>query len=87
MPKTTPRGDARQSELPSTLQRSDDKAQRTFAKAYDSAMDEYDDEERAHRVAYASLKHTHEKVGDHWQPKAEAGPSDRESRRAREESS
>ncbi|WP_402373396.1 ChaB family protein [Isoptericola rhizosphaerae] len=76
MPKTTRRGDARQSELPSTLQRSDDKAQRTFAKAYDSAMDEYDDEERAYRVAYAALKHTHEKVGDRWQPKEEAGPSD-----------
>ncbi|PRZ09327.1 Rho termination factor-like protein [Isoptericola sp. CG 20/1183] len=78
MPKTTRSGDARQSELPSTLQRSDDKAQRTFTKAYDSAMDEYDDEERAHRVAYAALKHTHEKVGDHWQPKDEAGPSDRQ---------
>lgn len=78
MPKTTRRGDARQSELPSTLQRSDDKAQRTFAKAYDAAMDEYDDEERAHRVAYAALKHTHEKVGDRWQPKEEAGPSDRQ---------
>ena len=86
MPKTTQRGDARQSELPSTLRRSDDKAQRTFAKAYDSAMDGYD-EERAHRVSYAALKHTHEKVRDHWQPKDEAGPSDRESRRAREEGS
>ncbi|MCK9794117.1 ChaB family protein [Isoptericola sp. 4D.3] len=76
MPKTTKSGDARESELPSTLQRSDEKAQRTFAKAHDSAMDEYDDEERAHRVAYAALKHTHEKVGDHWEPKEEAGPSD-----------
>jgi cation transport regulator ChaB len=76
MPKTTRRGDARQSELPSTLRRSDDKGQRTFAKAYDSAMEEYDDEERAYRVAYAALKHTHEKVGDRWRPKEEPGPSD-----------
>ena len=32
MPKTTKQGNARQGELPSTLQRSDAKAQRTFAK-------------------------------------------------------
>jgi cation transport regulator ChaB len=76
MPKTTKKGEARQDELPSTLERSDDKAQRTFAKAHDSAMDEYDDERRAHQVAYAALKHTHEKVGDHWEPKDEKGPSD-----------
>jgi cation transport regulator ChaB len=78
MPKTTKSGDAREDELPSTLQRSDEKAQRTFAKAHDSAMDEYGDEERAHRVGYAALKHTHEKVGDHWEPKDEPGPSDKQ---------
>ncbi len=76
MPKTTKKGDARKDELPSTLERSDAKAQRTFAKAHDSAMDEYDDERRAHQVAYAALKHTHEKVGDHWELKDEKGPSD-----------
>lgn len=31
--------------------------------------------ERAHRTAYASLKHDFEKVGDHWEEKAEPGPS------------
>ena len=78
MPKTARSGAARQDEIPSTLQRSDEKAQRTYAHAYDSAIDEYDgDEERAARVAYAALKHTHEKVGDHWQPKEQSGPSDR----------
>lgn len=76
MPKTTKSGDAKESELPSTLQRSDEKAQRTFAKTYDSAAEDYDDEQRAHQVAFASLKHTHEKVGDHWEPKEENGPSD-----------
>lgn len=76
MPKTNAAGDAKKSEMPATLKRSDEKAQRTFAKAYDSAMDEYGDEERAHRVAYAALKHTHEKVGDRWQAKKEPGPSD-----------
>jgi cation transport regulator ChaB len=76
MPKTTKKGTARQEELPSTLQRSDEKAQRTFAKAHDAAADQYGDEERAHRVAFSALKHTHEKVGDHWEPKDQKGPSD-----------
>jgi cation transport regulator ChaB len=76
MPKTTKKGTARQDELPSTLQRSDEKAQRTFAKAHDSAEESYGDPERAHRVAYSALKHTHEKVGDHWEPKEQKGPSD-----------
>ncbi len=64
--------------LPSTLQRSDEKAQRTFAKTHDSAMGTYDDEQRAARTAWAAVKHTHEKVGDHWQPKdgGRTGPSD-----------
>ena len=78
MPKTSKSGHAKDSELPSTLQRSDTKAQDTFAKTYDSAMESYDgNEERAVRAAYASLKHTHEKVGDHWEEKEESGPSDK----------
>jgi len=83
MPKTTKSGKAKQSELPSTLQRSDDKAKRTFAKAHDSAADEYGEGERAHRVAYSALKHTHEKVGDHWEPKDHKGPSDSRSAHGR----
>ncbi len=76
MPKTTKNGDARQDEIPSTLQRSDEKAQRTFAKAHDSAAESYGDEQRANQVAWAAVKHTHEKVGDHWEPKDHKGPSD-----------
>ena len=76
MPKTTKSGKAIEDELPSTLQRSDQHAKQVFAKTYDSAMDQYDDEQRAHQTAFASLKHTHEKVGDHWEPKEEFGPSD-----------
>ncbi len=77
MPKTSKSGDAKKSELPDTLKRSNEKAQRTFAKAYDSAMDQYKDEERAHRTAYDALKQTHEKVGDRWEPKpGESGPSE-----------
>jgi cation transport regulator ChaB len=76
MPKTTKGGQAKQDEIPSTLQRSDEKAQRTFAKAHDSAAESYDDERRANQVAWAAVKHTHEKVGDHWEPKDHKGPSD-----------
>ncbi|MCD4851902.1 ChaB family protein [Arthrobacter sp. AK01] len=77
MPKTGKNDHARKDELPSTLQRSDQKAQDTFAKTYDSAMDSYDgDEGRAARTAFASLKHSYEKVGDHWEAKEERGPSD-----------
>jgi cation transport regulator ChaB len=76
MPKTTKSGTAKQDEVPSTLQRSDEKAQRTFAKAHDSAADEYGDERRANQVAWAAVKHSYEKVGDHWEPKDEKGPSD-----------
>ena len=76
MPKTGRNDHARKDELPSTLQRSDEKAQDTFAKTYDAAVEEYGDGERAARTAYASLKHTHEKVGDHWEEKEKKGPSD-----------
>ena len=78
MPKTTKSGSAKLSELPSTLKRSPRKAQRTFAKAHDSAADEYGDEKRANQVAWAAVKHSFEKVGDHWEKKAggKKGPSD-----------
>jgi cation transport regulator ChaB len=76
MPKTDKKGNVKKEELPSTLQRSGRKAQETFAKTHDSAIDQYGDEQRAHQVAFAALKHTHEKVGDRWEPKDEWGPSD-----------
>jgi cation transport regulator ChaB len=76
MPKTTRTGEPRIEELPGTIQRSPKKAQETFAKAHDSAVEQYGEGERAHRVAYAALKHTFQKVGDHWEEKAHKGPSD-----------
>ena len=78
MPKTTKSGSAKLSELPSTLRRSAKKAQRTFAKAHDSAAGEYGDEKRANQVAWAAVKHSFEKVGDRWQKKdgGKKGPSD-----------
>jgi cation transport regulator ChaB len=81
MPKMTSDGKVRKSELPDTLRRSPAKAQRQFAKTHDSAAEQYGEGERAHRTAYASLKHNFEKVGDHWEPKDEPGPSDPRSKK------
>lgn len=80
MPKTTSRGAAKKSELPSTLQQSSAKAQRTFAKVHDAAVELYGEGERAYRVAYDALKHSFEKVGDHWEPKRQKGPSNSRAR-------
>jgi cation transport regulator ChaB len=70
MPKDT------DTDIPSTIERSDEKAQRTWKKTHDSAVETYGEGERAHRTAYSSLKHSYEKVGDHCEPKDEKGPSD-----------
>ncbi|MGW7357122.1 ChaB family protein [Streptomyces sp. NPDC054802] len=65
-------------ELPSTLERSPKDAQRTWIKAHDSAVEQYGEGERAHRVAFSALKHKYEKVADHWERKEQGrkGPSD-----------
>jgi cation transport regulator ChaB len=63
-------------ELPDTLKRSPEHAQDIYLETLESAHEQYDSEERAHRTAFAALKHSYEKVGDHWEPKDEKGPSD-----------
>jgi cation transport regulator ChaB len=63
-------------EMPDTIRRSSSKAQRTWAKAHDAAVEQYGEGERAHRTAFAALKHTHERKGDRWVAKKERGPSD-----------
>lgn len=63
-------------EMPATIKRSPAKAQRTWSKAHDSAVETYGEGERAHRTAFSALKHSFEKVGDRWQPKKQKGPSD-----------
>jgi cation transport regulator ChaB len=63
-------------DLPGTIARSPKKVQRTYAKTLDSAHDQYDSEERAHRTAYSAVKHVAEKRGDHWELKDRKGPSD-----------
>ncbi|MBT1545433.1 ChaB family protein [Curtobacterium aurantiacum] len=63
-------------EIPSTLQRSPEHAQEVFEKTLDSANETYGPGERAHRTAFAAVKHEYEKVGDHWEEKESSGPSD-----------
>ncbi|PYY53459.1 cation transport regulator ChaB [Curtobacterium sp. MCSS17_011] len=63
-------------EIPSTLQRSPEHAQEIFEKTLDSANESYGPGERAHRTAFAAVKHEYEKVGDHWEEKESSGPSD-----------
>ena len=72
-------------DVPSTVKRSDEKAQRTWTETHDSAVEQYGEGERAHRTAFASLKHTYEKQGDHWVPKDEKGPSDPRSEQSTED--
>jgi cation transport regulator ChaB len=63
-------------DLPGTLRRSPAKARRTYREAHDSAVETYGEGERAHRTAFSAVKHSFEKVGDHWEPKKRKGPSD-----------
>ncbi len=74
---------AQRERLPSTLERSDPHAQAIYARTLDSAVETYGDGERAHRTAFSAVKHAYEKVGDHWEPKAEKGPSDDQAARTR----
>ncbi|MFI1167566.1 ChaB family protein [Streptomyces sp. NPDC020801] len=81
-------------ELPPPLERSSRDARHTRIKAHDSAVEQYGEGERthrvaygerAHRVAYGALKYTHEKVGHHWERKERGrkGPSDPRSAKPR----
>lgn len=73
---------ARKEKLPSTIARSSSKVQRTYRKALDSAHEQYGSEERAHRTAYAAVKHVAKKTGDRWVLKDEKGPSDPQARQS-----
>jgi hypothetical protein len=68
--------------LPSTLERSPAKAQETYIHTLESAEKTHGDGEAAHRIALSALKHSFEKVGDHWEAKKRKGPSDRQAARA-----
>jgi cation transport regulator ChaB len=68
-------------EIPSTIERSDKHAQKIWKETHDSAVEEYGEGEHAHRVAFASLKHSYKKEGDHWVAKSRKGPSDAQAAR------
>src|SRR3954463_2975420 len=70
---------AKKEELPGTLERSPKKVQDTYEKTLDSAHEQYDSEQRAHRTAWSAVKHIAEKRGDHWELKDSKGPSDPQS--------
>lgn len=70
-------------DLPGTLERSPEDAQETWLKAHNSAIEQYGDGRRAHQTAYSALKHSYEKVGDHWEPKDGKGPSDPRAKRGK----
>src|SRR3954466_10913305 len=67
---------ANEEELPGTLKRLPKKAQRTYEETLDSAHEQYDSEERAHRTAWSAVKHVAGKRGGPWGLKDEPGPSD-----------
>jgi len=67
---------AKDEDIPSTLERSPKKVRDTYEKTLDSAHEQYDSEQRAHRTAWSAVKHVAEKKGDHWELKDEQGPSD-----------
>jgi cation transport regulator ChaB len=69
-------------DMPATLKRSPKKAQETYSKAHDSAVETYGEGERAHRTAFSAVKHSYEKVGDHWEAKDGKGPSDKQAARS-----
>ena len=76
MPKLTK---TEQDRLPSTLDRSEEHAQAIYTESLESAekvKGHEGDQQYAHRVAFAAVKHSYEKVGDHWEPKDAKGPSD-----------
>ena len=74
-------GNGGATDLPSTLERSDNHAQAIWRETHDSAVESYGEGERAHRTAFSALKHSYEKVGDHWEAKDHKGPSDAQAAR------
>ncbi len=62
--------------MPSTIRRSDARAQDIYVKTHDAAVEQYGEGGRAHRTAFASLKNEYRKSGDKWVPKSHRGPSD-----------
>jgi hypothetical protein len=69
VPKSSRHSLPQAGELPGTLKRSPSEAQDTFTRALASAAQASGEGDQAFRPAYAQLKRTFEKCGDHWIPK------------------
>jgi cation transport regulator ChaB len=76
MPTAHKKSKRDEAEIPRTILRSDRHAQEIWKKTHDSAVNTYGEGARAHRAAFASLKHSYQKEGDRWVRKAKRGPSD-----------
>ncbi len=70
------------SDMPSTIERSDQHAQDIWQETHDSAVETYGEGQSAHRVAFASLKHQYQKEDDTWVKKDHNGPSDPQAARS-----
>jgi cation transport regulator ChaB len=77
------KGPGGESEVPSTILRSDPRAQEIWKKAHDSAVETYGEGEIAHRVAFAALKREYRKEGNRWVRKEGAGTARQGARRGR----
>lgn len=62
--------------MPSSIRRSDERAQDIYVKTHDAATKQYGEGERSHRTAFKSLKREYRKAGDKWVPKGNRAPSD-----------
>src|SRR5207249_11783165 len=51
-------------DMPSTIRKSDKRAQEIYIKTHDSAVEQYGEGQPAHRTAFASLKNEYRKTGD-----------------------
>jgi cation transport regulator ChaB len=69
VPKSSRYAPSPAGDLPDTLKRSPEEAQQTFTRALASAVKAYGEGDQAFQAAYAELKRTFEKRGDHWIPK------------------
>jgi hypothetical protein len=74
VPKTSRHSLPPAGELPGTLRRSPEEAQQAFIRALAGAVQVYGEGDQALRAAYAELKRTFEKRGDHRIPKQALSP-------------
>ena len=68
---------SKKSDLPDWVQKMPSGAQSIWKSAFNNAYKEYDDEEKAFKVATSAVKSKYKKVGDKWVKKTSESPDDR----------